>query len=92
MFEPVPLSSPVAAVVGGLAVLHLLTVYAVHRMRSRAAGGPEEATRTEHAVRCPDCETVNERGYQFCRACVGELPGTDGRATGGGLSSNRSPF
>lgn len=91
MFEPVPLSSPVAAAVAGLAVLHLLTVYAVHRMRSRAAGGQDQAEMTERAVRCPDCETVNERGYRFCRACVGELPGADGRG-GGGVASSRSPF
>lgn len=34
-------------------------------------------------VRCPDCETANERGYRFCRDCLAELPGAT-RFGGGG--------
>lgn len=28
----------------------------------------------EEMVRCPNCETKNERGYRFCRSCLDELP------------------
>lgn len=29
-------------------------------------------------VRCVTCETINERGYRFCRECVTELPHVTG--------------
>jgi hypothetical protein len=28
----------------------------------------------DEMVRCPNCETKNERGYRFCRFCLDELP------------------
>jgi hypothetical protein len=40
---------------------------------------PIERPAGADTVACPRCETVNERGYRFCQACVAELPGADGR-------------
>jgi hypothetical protein len=92
MFEWVPLSEPLVAAVAGLAVLHLLTVYAAHRMRSAAGAVDPAMAAADDAVRCPECETVNERGYRFCRACVADLPAADGRAATGLGSSSRNPL
>lgn len=44
------------------------------------------------AVTCPNCGTENELGYRFCRSCVEELPGADGRAAHGVTSGRRSPL
>lgn len=47
---------------------------------------PTDGTRTNNRsgvsgiggeiVSCPDCGIENEAGYQFCRSCVSELPGS----------------
>ncbi|MEF8774403.1 MAG: hypothetical protein V5A23_06250 [Halobacteriales archaeon] len=44
------------------------------------------------AVSCPGCGTENELGYRYCRACVGQLAGADGRAAHGVTSGRRSPL
>lgn len=49
---------------------------------TRAAGGQRDGggrSARPDTVACPRCETVNERGYRYCQACVAELPGADGR-------------
>lgn len=33
------------------------------------------STTDGNSVTCPHCRTENDRGYRFCRECVGELPG-----------------
>jgi hypothetical protein len=40
-------------------------------------------------VRCPECETENERDYRYCRSCVGTLPTAATAGQHGGLSSGR---
>ncbi|MEF8894365.1 DUF7577 domain-containing protein [Halodesulfurarchaeum sp.] len=27
---------------------------------------------------CPECGTANEKGYRYCRSCIGELPKSGG--------------
>lgn len=74
---------------GGLlafGVVQLLLTWYLVRL---GADGPAAASVAEdhtdrHAdagstVQCHECETVNEAGYRFCRACVAELPGADDR-------------
>lgn len=31
------------------------------------------AVDADGAVRCPNCETVNERSFRFCRSCAGDM-------------------
>lgn len=68
------------AVLAALVAFHLLTAALAYRLRPTAADArsttvenPEEYVDGDSVV-CPDCETENERGYRFCRACVAELP------------------
>jgi hypothetical protein len=57
------------------------------------SGGEMSAVDTAEAdadtVRCPDCETVNERDYRYGRSCVSPLPGGRGVGQFEGPSSGR---
>jgi hypothetical protein len=75
---------------GGLVLLHLLTLAYAYRRRAGGAGGTEGVVEREPSVdarplpdgfdadadtvACEACDTVNAAEYAFCRACVSELP------------------
>lgn len=54
--------------------------------RTRGAATAPQAPAVD-AVRCPECETENERGYRYCRRWLSELPLSMRFADGGS-----SPF
>jgi hypothetical protein len=65
----------------GLVIGSLL--YSLAFLFGRQWAAPRDSRRDEQAVdtdsetlRCPNCETKNERGYRFCRSCLDELPGS----------------
>lgn len=62
-----------------LTVLHGMALLYAYRNGRRAVrtGATADADRyvTEEGVECPDCGTLNETEYRFCRRCVSELPG-----------------
>lgn len=35
--------------------------------------GDGVAVDADGTVRCPNCETVNERSFRFCRSCAGDM-------------------
>ncbi len=54
-------------------LLGLLVLGYVLRRRAQGGAVPSQPP-TADVVRCPECETENERGYRFCRRCLSELP------------------
>lgn len=67
-------------VFGAIAVLTLLhgvvLLYAYRRGQPADfnGGADAETCANDADVECPSCGELNERGYQFCRRCVSELP------------------
>lgn len=61
-----------------LVVLHGAALLYAYRTGQRQIGQPntESAGKdvTGEGIECPDCGALNERGYRYCRQCVGELP------------------
>jgi hypothetical protein len=92
-------SSLVFGLQAALIALGLLIAYRAGRLRDQNATGrrgvdavdPDAETNAvdpdAEAVRCPQCDVENERGYRYCRSCVSRLPG----ATGLDRSSDASP-
>lgn len=68
-------------------ILVALLVHVVSRFLARrllaSDDGPADPDRYVDADRvvCPSCRAENDRGYRFCRECLGELPGAIDRAT-----------
>lgn len=64
----------------GIAVMVLgaITLLAAYSLLRGTSGQPLPAageSPEKGVVECPHCGTENERGYRFCRECVGDLPG-----------------
>jgi hypothetical protein len=63
--------------IAALTLLHGLALLYVYRRGTAASGAgavDAEAYVSEDGIECPNCGEHNERGYQFCRQCVSELP------------------
>ena len=83
-------SSLVFGLQAALIALGLLIAYRAGRLRDQNATGGRGVDAVDpdgEAVRCPQCDVENERGYRYCRSCVSRLPG----ATGLDRSSDASP-
>jgi len=83
-------SSLVFGLQAALIALGLLIAYRAGRLRDQNATGRRGVDAVDpdaEAVRCPQCDVENERGYRYCRSCVSQLPG----ATGLDRSSDASP-
>jgi hypothetical protein len=94
MLQPPGSLDPFAGFVLAMVAFNLLWYATIRLLQNSdvsgvASGGEAstaDVTRADSdTVRCPDCETVNERDYRYCRSCVSTLP------NGGGVDQFDTP-